>query len=264
MNRYSGLWKRQSIQLGDCAPLETATVFWLQAGSYFADLRIPHDWPSLGEGQSLQSQLVDTLLPFARLVAFGGTTETTESRIRWTHQIDFRPRPGSLDEGSVFWEAGNLIEDGQFETPSGLQTYREVWVPEPLGPGNLLVLQLDSPDTPGGITGHPQGLLVIVGEHFIHLYDDRGYLPEYAVPDPDVLSEPDLRRLLQFQADYGKRDSSNRLEIRLSSDPSRLGQRLDVAAEWQEDYWLNRRPDRSGKPGEQRWRVLETAPLEHL
>ncbi|MBC8123773.1 MAG: hypothetical protein H7Y22_18285 [Gemmatimonadaceae bacterium] len=263
MNRYTGLWKRQSIQLGDCDPVETATVFWLQAGSYFADLRIPHDWPSLGEGH-LQPQPVDALLPFTRLMAFGGTTETTESRLLWTHQIDFQPRPGSVDEGSVFWEAGNLIEDGQCETPDGLQTYREVWVPEPLGSGNLLVLQLDSPDIEGGITSHPRGLLVMVGEHFIHLYDDRGYPPKYATPDPTMLSGPELRRLLQFQADYGNRDSDNRLEIRLSSDSSRVGQRLDVAAEWQGECWLNRRPDRSGKPGEQRWRVLETAPLEHL
>ncbi len=262
MNRYTGLWRRQSIQVGDGDAVETATVFWLQAGTYFADLRIPHDWPSASEGQSRPSQSVDALLPFTRLIAFGGTTESTENWIRWTHQLDFQPRIGSVDEGSVFWEAGNLIEDGQFETPGGPQTYREVWVPEPLGSGNLLVLQLDESSSAGEVTGQPRGLLVMVGEHFIHLYDDRGYPPEYTIPDPDVLSEPDLRRFLQFQADYGKRDpDDNRLEICLSSDPSRLSQRLDVAAEWQEDCWLNRRPDRSGKPGEQRWRVVETASL---
>jgi hypothetical protein len=216
---YSGLWKRESIAIDGGKPQETATVLWLQGEKYFADLRIPLNQPQIPAGQSVEALSAKDLFALASFSGFGGTIDATESWIRWKHLIDFLPNSGQIDRGDVFWQEGNLIEDGQFESPQGIIHYREVWIPQNLG-------QTDLPNIEIFEAG--QRILVAVGEHFIQLDDPRGYDPAFSVPDLQSLSEAQLRHLLSFQADYGCRDPhTGNLEIRLSSDPTRVGEILD-------------------------------------
>ncbi|NJR57179.1 MAG: hypothetical protein HC768_23245 [Acaryochloris sp. CRU_2_0] len=127
---YIGLWKRASIQLGDTDPYEDAIVFWLQAETYFADIRIPLSQPALAHQQSLLSLDTPELLKFAEFQAFAGTIDATKSWIRWNRSIDFRPDPSRVDQGSVHFEGNNLIEMGEFEFEDEIQQYLEVWVPQ--------------------------------------------------------------------------------------------------------------------------------------
>jgi hypothetical protein len=217
---YTGLWKRESIAFDDGEPQETATVFWLQGEKYFADLRIPLDQPQIPTGQSLENLKMKELLMHANFSSFGGNIDATESWIRWNHWMNFLPRPGQVDQGDVFWRDGKLIEDGQFESFQDLVRYREVWVPQALGDTNLPNIEIFDPG---------QRLLVVLGEHFIHLQDGRGYAPEFSVPEVETLNEMQLRQLLRFRADYGHRDpKTGAMEIRLSSDPTRVGQILSL------------------------------------
>jgi Protein HRI1 len=217
---YTGLWKRESIAFDDSEPQETATVFWLQGEKYFADLRIPLDQPQIPARQSLEDLEMKDLLMYANFSSFGGNIDATENWIRWNHGMNFLPRPGQVDQGNVFWQDGNLIEDGQFESFQDLVRYREVWVPQALGDTNLPNIEIFEPG---------QHLLVVLGEHFIHLQDGRSYAPEFSVPEVETLSEAQLRHLLRFRADYGHRDPKiGTLAIRLSSDPTRVGQVLSL------------------------------------
>jgi hypothetical protein len=217
---YTGLWKRESIAFDDGEPQETATVFWLQGEKYFADLRIPLDQPEIPAGQSFEDLAMKNLLVHANFSSFGGNIDSTENWIRWNHWINFLPRPGQVDQGNVFWQDGNLIEDGQFEGSQGVVRYREVWVPQALGETELPNIEIFQPG---------QRLLVVLGEHFIHLQDGRGYAPEFSVPEVETLNETQLRHLLRFRADYGHRDpQTGAMAIRLSSDPTQVGQILNL------------------------------------
>jgi Protein HRI1 len=188
MSRYLGLWKRESIQIGNSAPYEDATVLWLQAKTYFADIRIPLNQTSLLPGQTLQSLRASELLQFAQFKAFAGTIASTDTWIRWNRAIDFTPNPDRVDQGNVHFEGKNLIEIGEFSTGDPLndqsQQYLEVWTPQPLSNQDYCVLELTQVVnlSTQAITS-PKALLIRVGEHFIRIYDDRSYSANFAVLD---------------------------------------------------------------------------------
>jgi len=275
---FTGLWKRQSIQIGDSEPYEDATVLWLQAQTYFADIRIPLNQPSLPSGQSLLNLTLPQLLEFAKFKAFAGTIDATESWIRWNRKIDFKPDPSRVDQGKVHFEGQNLIEVGEFFVNGDAQSYLEVWVPQIAGPTDCLVLELAqevnqaTQGFAGGSSGdfleqaqtvtHPCALLVAVGEHFIRVYDDRNYPPEFAAPDPVQLSATELKRLMQFQVDYGKRTGEAApWQILLSNDPSRVGTALQARtgyqARWQDEVLIETWKTAKGENLEHHWQVYE-------
>ncbi len=106
-----GAWTRRSATIDGGAAFETQFVVWLQAGSCYADLRVP-------------------LHPDAGERCFAGRSGWDGEGFRWTHQLDLEPgSPGDDDIGSLAWEADALIERGLFPTPGGPVAYEEEWIP---------------------------------------------------------------------------------------------------------------------------------------
>lgn len=266
---YVGLWRRESIQLGDADPFEDSTVLWIQAQHYFADIRIPLNQPSLPSGQSLQDLSAPDLLKFATIKGFAGKIDFTDSWIRWNRLIDFRPDPGRIDQGQVHYEGKNLIEIGEFLFEKQSK-YLEVWVPQISDPTSVLALELvrEVNHTTGVIT-HPKALLVAVNEHFIRIVDNRDYPPDYSAPDPATLSDAELKRLMQFEIDYGhKHGALDPGKILFSSDPNRVGLTMkakpDHETHWQQEtLWIETWKTSQGEHLEHQWQVRETIGDQH-
>jgi Protein HRI1 len=262
MSDYLGLWKRESIQIGRSLPYEDATVFWLQAKTYFIDIRIPLNQASLPPGQTLQDLNPPELRQFAQFQAFAGTIDSTDRWIRWNRSIDFTPNPGCVDQGDIHFEGENLIEVGEFSKEDQLQQYREIWVPQPLSSRDYCVLELTQAVNRSTQTiATPCALLIRVGEHFMRIYDDRSYSADFAVPDPVLLAAEELQRLMQFQVDYGQHHAESLWKILLSNDPSRVGTSLCAKANYQ-SRWENQSLIESwstptGEQLEHHWKIRE-------
>jgi Protein HRI1 len=262
MEQYIGFWKRASIQVGDNAPSENATVYWLQAETYFADIRIPFSQPLLS--QPLLSLNRDSLLPFAEINAFAGTIACTETWIRWHRMVDFKPS-SSIDQGKVHFVGTNLIEQGEFTIDGKVEAYTEVWQPQMIEQGDRLVLELvKAINLTTQVVTYPKGLWVTVGSHAIRICDNRSYADDFIAPEPSQLSEAELKRLMQFQADYceyrgvGDR-SQGSWETMLSSDPSQIGRRLTHPTQVQDDVLIETQETASGETIEYYWEIREAA-----
>jgi hypothetical protein len=123
-------------------------ALWLQAGSAYADLRVPvvHD----GE-----------------VVCFGGTTEWDGRRLTWRHLLDRTAWHGT-DVGLVSWRGGDLVETGVLTVDGRRRQYEEVWRRIGVaGDDGMVVLAGEADD------GRLTGLLVAVGGHAVALADHR-------------------------------------------------------------------------------------------
>ncbi len=262
MEQYIGLWKRASIQLGDRAPSENATVYWLQAETYFADIRIPFDQPRLS--QPLLSLDRDSLLPFAQINAFAGAIDCTETWIRWNRMVDFKPS-SDIDQGKVYFAGTDLIEQGESNINDKVEAYTEVWQPQPTEQGDRLVLELvRAINLTTQVTSYPKGLWITVGSHTIRICDNRGYTDDFIAPEPSKLSEAELKHLMQFQAEYSqhkheKDHSKGSWETMLSSDPSRIGRRFNFPTQVREDVLVETQEQASGEIVEYYWKIREAA-----
>jgi hypothetical protein len=141
-----GAWTRRSVSIGDGAHFETQLVVWLQAGTRYADLRIP-------------------LHPAADTRCFTGRSGWDGDRYRWTHHLDLEPldaaSPGIDDIGDLGWEDDALVERGMWPTDDGPVAYEEQWVPLPGGRTPYLALEA------------PGCCLVRVGLHALTVTDRR-------------------------------------------------------------------------------------------
>ena len=147
----TGGWRRRTLQLGDAEPGEGSTVIWLQAGEHFADLRVPHATPP-ADGHVVMS--------FAGTTSWCPGEAGDSARLRWSHILDFEAWPAE-DGGAVWFEGGELIEQGVFDVDGESVPYTEVWTRLPSSTGNWLVMAaLDR-----------GGLLVRVGDHCLTVVD---------------------------------------------------------------------------------------------
>ncbi len=262
MEQYIGLWKRASIQVGENAPSENATVYWLQAETYFADIRIPFSQPLLS--QPLLSLDRDSLRPFAEINAFAGAIDCTETWIRWNRMVDFKPS-SDIDQGKVHFTGTDLIEQGESTVDGKVEAYTEVWQPQPTEHGDRLVLELvKAMNLATQVVTYPKGLWVTVGSHAIRLCDNRGYTDGFVAPDPSKLSEAELKHLMLFQADYSRYKcesdrSEGSWETVLSSDPSLIGRRLDPPAQARDSVLVEIQEQASGETIEYYWKIREAA-----
>ena len=258
MEQYIGLWKRASIQVGENAPSENATVYWLQAETYFADIRIPFSQPLLS--QPLLSLNRDSLLPFAEMSAFAGAIACTETWIRWNRMIDFKPS-SDIDQGQVHFAGTDLIERGEFTVDEKVEAYTEIWQPQLTDSSDRLVLELvKAMNLTTQVITYPKGLWVTVGSHAIRICDNRGYTDDFISPDPSELSEAELKHLMAFQADYSqcKRDrSQDRWETMVSSDPSRIGSQLAPPTQGRGGVLVETQEQDSGETIEYHWEIRE-------
>ena len=138
-----GAWTRQSASIGGGPRFETQRVVWLQAGTCYADLRVP-------------------LHPAADTRCFTGRSGWDGERYRWTHHLDLEgDAPAADDVGDLGWEDGALVERGMWPTGAVAVAYEERWIPLP-GP-RMPYLALEAPGCS----------LVRVGDHALTVTDRR-------------------------------------------------------------------------------------------
>jgi len=138
-----GAWMRRSVIIDDGPAFETQFVVWLQAGTSYADVRVP-------------------LHPGAGERCFAGRSGWDGEGYRWTHHLDLEPgSPAADDLGLLVWEHDALIERGLFPTLGGSVRYEEAWIP------------LDASNGPYLATESASEAFVRVGNHAIGISDRR-------------------------------------------------------------------------------------------
>ena len=149
MNRpdvVHGAWARRSASIEGGLHFETQTVIWLQAGSYYADLRVPFH-------------------PGGDERCFTGRSFWDADQYRWTHDLDLEPPAGVGDDvGELAWADDALVERGLFPTADGPVAYEEIWT------------RLPGDQGPAWARSDQGACLVRVGNHSITVVDarDRG------------------------------------------------------------------------------------------
>jgi len=176
-----GAWTRRSASIDGGPQFETQHVVWLQAGTCYADIRVPFD-------------------PRADRRCFTGRSFWEGDAYRWTHHLDLddggaQGTPAADDVGLLHWDGAALIETGMFPTPSGAVAYEETWV------------RLAGDDGPWLALEGPDGCLVRVGDHALTVVDRRrsggqfaacyrvlgadGWRIEASIGNADALPDPE-------------------------------------------------------------------------
>lgn len=122
-----GHWQREWIVAPGFED-RTTRVHWLQAGSLFADLRIPLERPDLAGSSCLADLTPAALRVLMDAEGFGGHITVEDKKCTWHREINWHGVPDQPDVGLMsFDDTGGLIEDGV------LIEYRELWqtVPQP-------------------------------------------------------------------------------------------------------------------------------------
>jgi hypothetical protein len=137
----TGGWVRNGIAVDGAPATEPALVWWLQAPSKHADLRVPLD----GE---------------QGLMCFAGTTSWSDPSLTWTPELELDPSAFE-DVGVISWDGPDLMEAGSFTDGSREVGYVERWQRLPGSDGALLALR----------TGN--GRLVRTGDYALTVVDER-------------------------------------------------------------------------------------------
>lgn len=136
-----GAWRRAGLSLGDEPFVENSNVLWLQAGPYFADLRVPYAPVEQGRSHLDGAQ------------AFSGQSHYDPPRMTWRHDLDTMPRAVGHQDTAVLEQHGPLlVERGE--------GYTERWQREALATDPAGVAQRNDPRS-----GAPLARVVVVA-HF--------------------------------------------------------------------------------------------------
>ena len=113
--RFRGVWQRVSLSVDGGPWCEPAQVIWVQTGSVFGDIRLPH------AGRD------DEHPP----MSFAGTLSWREPHLMWTHKLDLYGEAGDDDDGTdvaeVSWHGAELVCTGHFQRATRSVPYMEVW-----------------------------------------------------------------------------------------------------------------------------------------
>ena len=226
-----GLWRRRSIEYPDGRRDDTTVVYWLQAESAFADIRIPGHRPDLRARGGLTGLSEEERAALALQAGFAGWTELTGDRCRWHRTIDYQPPSGVPDEGRLRLHDSVLIEEGVHDP------YVEVWEPiecnVQLGPADIATVR------PTCVAHHTEASgrresLVVCGDVFIYARDRATALPQAVSLEALVRAAAgrpsELVHLLDCEISFGLcRGGRVPWEIRLSTLPFREGGGLATA-----------------------------------
>jgi hypothetical protein len=142
-----GAWSRRSVSVSGSAHFETQQVIWLQAGTCYADIRVP-------------------FCPEAEEWCCAGRSGWDVEGYRWTRHLDLgvvtgTPWAAPDDVGELVWEGDALLERGQWPTRNEPVPFEEVWVRLPGDCGPFLALADET------------ACLLQVGDHAITVVDGR-------------------------------------------------------------------------------------------
>jgi len=142
-----GGWRRAGLALGGGMFVEHSNVLWLQAGAYFADLRIPYEPVEPGASNLDVAQ------------AFSGKVRFDRPRVTWRHDLDTMPRPPGHEDSAVIEDHGAiLVERGE--------GYVERWQRERAS-GPIAVVQRICPNS-----GSPRARVVVVAHLAVAVWLD--------------------------------------------------------------------------------------------
>ena len=205
---YHGLWQRTLYAepaQGEPEHIDDDTqVFWLQAGDWHADLRVPANRPDFAGIDSLDECSRDQLQWLAGQTAFAGITRVQGPFCTWHRLVDLSP--GLEKDIGVM----RFIDDDTLEEchPSGI--YREVWRRMSVGERPEPIVERDA-------SGLPRWLQY--GDHAMAI--DAGSTVEHE-PDlfahPSELSTAALKARMAVNIRYVRRRGAT-WEVRLSTRP---------------------------------------------
>jgi hypothetical protein len=151
-----GVWSREWIAKQDVRP-NTFDVHYLQAPTFFADVRFPTDQPRLVRAGSFADLTDAELLLLARQRGFTGRTTVTGTTATWHHEIDFQPPDGTEDVGRLEPIAGiGMVEHALDE--SYVESWRRVSVDE----GRFLVIRIER-------AGRLDRVLLVISDDFLYV-----------------------------------------------------------------------------------------------
>ncbi len=246
--RYRGVWRRTLLQTPERSDTETA-VLWLQTACWHADIRIPAQRPDFSGVTSLDACTPVQRAWLMRQQGFAGTTEVTDSAqgdvCAWHRLVDFQPPAAGPDAGFMQFEPARLIETGVH----GI--YLEHWIAEPCSlPGQAVFQRM----APSGDATQPVQLLLVSGDHVMHVRSRAAAWPQDAQPGMDFAAvAPGLQAgLLDFEISFGHRTADG-WRITHSTLPWREG--ITVALRMDLHAGDMATLDWDGSPAS--WRVLE-------
>lgn len=115
-----GHWRRDWIKAQGFED-HTTRVHWMQAGTLFADIRVPLDRPALDGATCLADLPPNMIKQLLQAEGFAGTISVDQDRCTWRREITWHGVPEMDDIGRMSFDGEALIEDGV------LATYREQW-----------------------------------------------------------------------------------------------------------------------------------------
>ncbi|MDP1874191.1 hypothetical protein [Phenylobacterium sp.] len=159
--QVTGVWRREQITTPGGYRDDTTRVFWVQADSWYGDIRLRIDIPRKPAATRFADFSDAELIELAKAQGFAGQLAVTPEMCAWRRDLDYQP-PGPIpDEGTWRIEGDILIEGGIHAE------YEEIWRQEPQSQGLRAAFGL----------GGGQGLLVIAGDHFLMIRTRQAPLP---------------------------------------------------------------------------------------
>ena len=159
----TGLWRREVITTPKGYRDETTRVLWLQARSWYADIRVKADRPHRPGATGFADYTDAELIQLAAVQGFAGELSATGNVCLWRRDLDYQPPSDSPDEATFAVRGEVMIEDGIHSA------YQEIWRREPGSASPLAAYR----KARGGA-----GLLVIAGGYFTEILDREAPLPK--------------------------------------------------------------------------------------
>lgn len=222
-DHYRGVWQRRLLETAHLRDV-TTTVFWLQTGTWHADIRIPADRPDFSGIQAFSECSAQQRDWLVRQHGFAGVTqvdgEPAREICRWHHLLDFHPPRAEAD-------AGVMQFGPEFLTETGLdEQYLEHWYLLPDSVDGFAALQLLDAD---GAAATPAQYLLVAGSYVMTV---RNRTPDWpARMQPGTLLTADAASvqpaLLDFDISFGRR-TNNGWQVLHSTLPWRVGQSVSV------------------------------------
>jgi hypothetical protein len=244
VSELHGLWRRSLIRFPDGSSDTTSEVHWLQGLQSFVDLRRPADLPSFAGRRGRDSLSAEDCATLALQQGFAGKFEFDGSHFEWRRHIDFQPKSGRADAGSLQWEQDVLVERGR-DAP-----YTEHWHRDAAAPRSPMAA-VSLCESRSGVTA----ILVRVGEDFM-LARDRGIVLPAGIGLADCVAgardSEQAREFIDCEIARGTVDARG-FWIGQSSLPYRVGDEL--ACEIRGSLFLMRDRAADGSHRTREWEV---------
>lgn len=247
--RYRGVWQRTLLETPEGSDTAT-TVFWLQAGRWHADIRLPDGRPDFSGIRSLAECGPAQIAWLAGQQGFAGITTVSAAPdgreiCQWHRLVDFQPPAATPDAGAMRFRGDELTETGVHAH------YLETWRRLPDSAHGRMVLQLHDPaDRPC----RPMRLLMVTGRHVMHVRSRSAPWPAGVAPGTSLadLAGAGKTALLDFEISFGRLGPDG-WTIARSTLPWRENATIAMRIGRLDGDWLE--VDFDGDA--QRWRVLE-------